>query len=273
MVNLRSGGTPGLTEEYVPKRRQNRGSEDRTPENRTPEPAGSLPTPITVCRSAPGVFEIDKTILEESNESNNAYEDLVDEMSENTVDPSGQVSGVSEETLMRLEIAELQREVEMIRASREALTTNASGNEMSEDLVNYLQRRGRTTAIMKILAEFRDQVKHIKKSVILTGSANYPMWREEILLAAKQSETDDILNQKQSAPEDGASMDMQRFWTERNVWLYNHMWSAISPAARSHFTIPSDHQLSAYILWTIIEENFSERPAVRRTRLRNYSVF
>ncbi|KGY15864.1 hypothetical protein PABG_11106 [Paracoccidioides brasiliensis Pb03] len=59
-------------------------------------------------------------------------------MLENTVDPSDQVSGVSEETLMRLEIAKLQQEVEMMRASREILTINASSNEMSEDLMNYL---------------------------------------------------------------------------------------------------------------------------------------
>ncbi|ODH12596.1 hypothetical protein ACO22_08107, partial [Paracoccidioides brasiliensis] len=54
------------------------------------------------------VFEINKTILKESDKSNNAYEDLVDEMSENIVDPSDQISEVSEETLMRLEIAKLQ---------------------------------------------------------------------------------------------------------------------------------------------------------------------
>ncbi|ODH45541.1 hypothetical protein GX48_08385 [Paracoccidioides brasiliensis] len=251
MVNLRSGGTPDLTKEYAARTRRNR--RDRTQENRTPEPAGSLPTQNTDSRSAPGAFETDKTILEESDESNNAYDDLVDEMPENTDGQSGQVSGVSEQTLMKREIAKLQREVERMRASREALPANASSDEMSEDLANYLQKKGKTTTTIKILAEFREQVRNIKKPVILTGSANYPMWREEILLAAKQSETDDILEEKQFAPEDGASTDMQRFWTERN--------------ARSHFTIPSDRQLSAYTLWTIIEENFSERPAVRRSRL------
>ncbi|EEH36587.2 hypothetical protein PAAG_07005 [Paracoccidioides lutzii Pb01] len=175
MVNLRSGRTPDLTEEYMPKRRQNQGSENRTPEIRTSEPTGSLPTPITVCRSAPGAFEIDKMIPEKSDESNNTYEDLVDEMSENIIDPSGQVSGVSEETLIRLEIAKLQQEVEMIRASREALITNASDNEISKDLANYLQRNDSIIVIIKILTEFRDQVKHIKKSVILINFTNYLM--------------------------------------------------------------------------------------------------
>ncbi|KGQ00717.1 hypothetical protein PAAG_12622, partial [Paracoccidioides lutzii Pb01] len=78
-----------------------------TLENRTSELADSLSTSITICRSVSEAFEIDKTILKESNKSNNAYEDLIDEMSENTVDPSNQVSGVNEETLMRLEIAKL----------------------------------------------------------------------------------------------------------------------------------------------------------------------
>ncbi|EEH50307.2 uncharacterized protein PADG_06386 [Paracoccidioides brasiliensis Pb18] len=185
MVNLRSGGTPDLTKEYAARTRRNR--RDRTPENRTPEPAGSLPTQNT------------------DNESNNAYDDLVNKMPENTDGQSGQVSGVSEQTLMKREIAKLQREVERMRASREALPANASSDEMSEDLANYLQKKGRTTTTIKILAEFREQVRNIKKPVILTGSANYPMWREEILLAAKQSETDDILEEKQFAPEDGAS--------------------------------------------------------------------
>ncbi|ODH12795.1 hypothetical protein ACO22_07909, partial [Paracoccidioides brasiliensis] len=53
-------------------------------------------------------------------------------------------------------IAKLQQEVKMMKASREALTINTSDNEMSEDLMNYLQRKGRNIIIMKILNEFRD---------------------------------------------------------------------------------------------------------------------
>ncbi|KGQ01138.1 hypothetical protein PAAG_12176 [Paracoccidioides lutzii Pb01] len=88
MVNLRSGGIPDLTEEYMSKRRQNQGSENRTLENRTSEPTDSLPTSITVCRSAPGAFEINKMILKESDKSNNTYKNLVDEMLENMIDSS-----------------------------------------------------------------------------------------------------------------------------------------------------------------------------------------
>ncbi|KKZ64491.1 hypothetical protein EMCG_09526 [[Emmonsia] crescens] len=90
----------------------------------------------------------------------------------------------------------------------------AGGIDMIADLTDYLQRKGRTPAIAKILSEFS-----------LTGSANYPMWKEEILLAARQSKTDDILNDRQES------------------------------------------QLSAYSLWSVIEDNFAKRPAVRRTRL------
>ncbi|OJD26502.1 hypothetical protein ACJ73_02114 [Blastomyces percursus] len=120
---------------------------------------------------------------------------------------------------------------------------------------------------MKILNEFRDQVKHIRKPVILTGKTNYPVWREEILLAARQSETEDILEEEQMAPAEDASPDMKRFWKERNMWLYNNMWSAIAPQARAHFTVPKESELSAYALWVIPQNNFAERPAVRRTRL------
>ncbi|KGQ01197.1 hypothetical protein PAAG_12143 [Paracoccidioides lutzii Pb01] len=59
-------------------------------------------------------------------------------MSENTVDSSNQISGVSKETLIRLKIAKLQQEVEIMKASREILIINASSNEMSENLANYL---------------------------------------------------------------------------------------------------------------------------------------
>ncbi|OJD10224.1 hypothetical protein ACJ73_09881 [Blastomyces percursus] len=231
MANLRLGGTPDLTKDY-------------------------LPTPATDRRAAPGAFELDKTIEEESNDSNIEYEDPVnDTMSDNA----------SEETRMRLEIARLQHEVERMRTGR---ATEVSVDEnISADLADYLQRKGRTSGIMKILNEFRDQVRPIQKPVVLAGSANYPMWKEAILLAARQSETDDILDEKQiSGPNGDASPDMQRFGKERNMWLYNYIWSAIAPQAKSHFTIPKEFELSVYALWSI-EDNFAERPAVRRTRL------
>ncbi|OJD12431.1 hypothetical protein ACJ73_09352 [Blastomyces percursus] len=181
MVNLRSGGAPDLTKEYVPTRRKNL---------ETPEAQGSnasLPTPATDRRIASlGAFEPDETIEEESNDSNIEYEDPVndDTMSDNASGPSGR-DNASEETRMRLEIARLQHEVERMRAGR---TTEASANDenVSADLADYLQRKGRTSAIMKILNEFRDQVRPIRKPVILTGSANYPMWKEEILQAARE---------------------------------------------------------------------------------------
>ncbi|EGC48719.1 nucleolar protein NOP2 [Histoplasma capsulatum var. duboisii H88] len=264
MVNLRSGGTPDLTKEYVPTRRRTGGPQ--TPEAQ--ELNAGLPTPATNRRViAPGAFEPDETIEEESNDSNNEYEDPVDNnaMSDNAGGPGGR-NDVSEETCMRLEIVRLQHEVEQMKASR-ANATSASDENFSPDLAEYLQQMGRTSALVKLLGEFRDQVRSIKKPVILTGSTNYPMWKEEILLAARQSQTRNILEEKQTGPKENASNDMQRFWNERNMWLYNYMWSSIAPQAKSHFTIPKDSELSAYALWQIIEDNFAERPDVRRTRL------
>ncbi|OAS99554.1 uncharacterized protein BDCG_00728 [Blastomyces dermatitidis ER-3] len=262
MVNLRSGGTPDLTKEYVPSRRKN----EKTPEQQTQDHR-SLPTPITNRKAAPGAFEPDETIAEEQSDESNVYEDpvegIISEMSGNAGGPSGRNdnSSASEETRMRLEIARLQHEVERMKTSR----GDPAGDEMGADLAEYLQRKGKTSVIMKVLEEFRSQVRLIKRPIVLTGSINYPMWREEILLAAEQSETDDIL--EGNGLGENATMDMQRFWKERNLWLYNYMWSAIAPQAKAHFTIPKESKLSAYALWTIIEDNFSERPAVRRTRL------
>ncbi|OJD10298.1 hypothetical protein ACJ73_09848, partial [Blastomyces percursus] len=154
----------------------------------TPEAQGSnagLPTPATDRRTkAPGAFEPDETVEEESNDSNIEYEDPVnDAMSDNAGGPSGRDSA-SEETRMRLEIARLQHEVERMTSGR-ATEASANDENVSADLADYLQRKGRTSAIMKILNEFRDQVRPIRKPVVLTGSANYPMWKEEILLAAR----------------------------------------------------------------------------------------
>ncbi|KMW68028.1 hypothetical protein, variant [Blastomyces dermatitidis ATCC 18188] len=236
MVNLRSGGTPDLTQEYIPRRR----GVQETPENQTPEPSGPLPTPVTSRKAAPGAFEPVEEMIDKSNESNNEYKDPVgDTMSDNAGGPSGQSDNTSEETRMKLDIARLMLEVERLKAGRSE--SSASNEDISADLANYLQRKGRTPAIVKIL--------------------------KEILLAARQSETDDILNDRQVSPDEGASMDMQCFWSERNIWLYNYMWSAITPQAKSHFIIPKESQLSAYSLWSVIEDNFAERPAVRRTRL------
>ncbi|KLJ05369.1 hypothetical protein EMPG_11162 [Blastomyces silverae] len=109
---------------------------------------------------------------------------------------------------MRLEIVRLQHEVERMKAGR-GNETLASDENVSLDLAEYLQQQGRTSANMKILDEFRDQVRPIKKPVILTGSVNYLMWKEEILLAARQSQINDILDEKQTGPKENASNDMQ----------------------------------------------------------------
>lgn len=52
-------------------------------------------------------------------------------------------------------------------------------------------------------------MRFIKKPVVLSGSGNYPIWKEEILLAVRQSETDDILEKKQTDPDDNINIDMQ----------------------------------------------------------------
>ncbi|EEQ86563.2 uncharacterized protein BDCG_01683 [Blastomyces dermatitidis ER-3] len=165
-----------------------------------------LRTPATNQRTiALGAFKVDDTIVEERpDESNNDFEDPVgdtSEMLDNAYGPSGyDTNPASEETRMRLEIARLQHEIERMKAGR-ANETLASDDNVSADLAEFLQKQGRTSALMKILGEFRDQVRPIKKPVILTGSENYPMWKEEILLAVRQSRTIDIIDNKQIGPQ------------------------------------------------------------------------
>ncbi|EGE84390.2 hypothetical protein BDDG_07335 [Blastomyces dermatitidis ATCC 18188] len=107
MVNLRSGGKPDLTKDYVPM----------------------------------WAFEPDETIAEEQSDESNEYEDPVEgisEMSDNVGGPSGwnDNSSVSEETHMRLEIARLQHEVECMKTSR---GETLASDEMGADLAEYLQ--------------------------------------------------------------------------------------------------------------------------------------
>ncbi|EDN09539.1 predicted protein [Histoplasma mississippiense (nom. inval.)] len=75
-------------------------------------------------------------------------------MSDNASGSDG-CGDVSEETHMRLEIARLQYEVQQMKASRGE--TSASDDNISADLASYLQRKGRTSAIVKVLNEFCDQ--------------------------------------------------------------------------------------------------------------------
>ncbi|OJD24847.1 hypothetical protein ACJ73_03782 [Blastomyces percursus] len=211
-----TSGTPDLTKEYVPSRRRN----PETPEAQQGLNAG-LPTPATDRKTAPRAFELDDTIEEEdSNESSNNFQDPVDDdaMSENAGCPSGRDSA-SEETRMRLEIARLQHEVERMKASR-----------------------GEPSAAEEISADLELPSTEGKNPVVLTGSANYPMWKEEIILAARQSETNDMLEEKQESPDEDASQGPFHY-TQR---------------------VPV---ICAYALWTTVEDNFAERPAVRRARL------
>ncbi|EDN05370.1 predicted protein [Histoplasma mississippiense (nom. inval.)] len=118
MVNLRSGGTPDLTKDYVTTRRRR---SPQTPEAHQEGLDAGLPTPATNRRViAPEAFEPDETIEEESNESNIEYEDPINDnkMSDNA-GGSGSRDDVSEETRMRLEIVRLQYEVQQMKASRE----------------------------------------------------------------------------------------------------------------------------------------------------------
>ncbi|KGY15037.1 hypothetical protein PABG_12152 [Paracoccidioides brasiliensis Pb03] len=82
------------------------------------------------------------------------------------------MTSASEETHMRLKIVRLQHEVERMKASR-ANETLANDDNVSADLTQFLQQQGRTSALMRVLDEFHDQVRLIKKSVVLTGSTNY----------------------------------------------------------------------------------------------------
>ncbi|OJD24664.1 hypothetical protein ACJ73_03968, partial [Blastomyces percursus] len=250
MVNLRSGSAPDLTKDYVPPSRRTQ----ETPDNEVKNESGSLPTPTTARRRPMEARELT------SEESGSEFEDPMSDRSS-----SGQRDREGAETVrMRLEIVRLQHDIERLRASRDA---GPAGGDLDADVADYLQQKGRTPSIMKIIKQFKQQVRLIAEPVRLLGSVNYPTWREDVLRAVEHSETDDILGNKELSPAEGASLCMQRLWRERNSWLYGYMWSSISVQARAHFTLPKDNQLSAYMLWSVVEETFAERTSVRRARL------
>ncbi|OJD10661.1 hypothetical protein ACJ73_09731 [Blastomyces percursus] len=96
--------------------------------------------------------------------------------------------------------------------------TATANDDLSPDLASYLRNQGDTSALSRVLTEFRARVKYLQKPHLLKSASDYPIWKEEILLAMKQSHTEDILTTK---PLENASKDMKRFWEERNSWLYN----------------------------------------------------
>lgn len=61
---------------------------------------------------------------------------------------------------MRLEIARLELEIEQMRARRIKSSTSSTEG-LSADLTEYLQQKRRTSALMRILGEFRDQVTRV----------------------------------------------------------------------------------------------------------------
>ncbi|QSS51754.1 hypothetical protein I7I53_07163 [Histoplasma capsulatum var. duboisii H88] len=249
MVNLRSGSAPDLTREYVPLNRRTQ----ETPDNEIKNESGSLPTPATVRRRPMEARELT------SEGSGSEFEDPMSERSS-----SGQRDQEDADIVrMKLEIARLQHEVERMRTNRSASSVR---EDLDADVADYLQQRGTTPSIMKIIKQFKQQVELIAEPVRLLGFANYSTWREDVLRAVEHSETGDILDNKELSPAEGASVCMQRLWKERNSWLYGYMWSSISMQARAHFTLSKDNRMSAYMLWSVVEETFAERPIVQRTR-------
>ncbi|KAG5305345.1 hypothetical protein I7I50_05710 [Histoplasma capsulatum G186AR] len=169
-----------------------------------------------------------------------------------------------EAAVLRHRIAQLDDELRQMRAASTPATAAAQdGNELSPDLAAHLRDQGDTPALSRVLQEFRERVKYLQKPGLLKSASDYPIWKEEILLAIKQSHTEDILTTK---PLENASKDMKRYWEERNSWLYNLIWSSVSVEAKSLFTIPQD-SLDSSALWKVIEASFSERVEIRRVRL------
>ncbi|OJD13022.1 hypothetical protein AJ78_06475 [Emergomyces pasteurianus Ep9510] len=261
MINSHSVNDPDLTGGDKPNREA-----DQTPENID---NGPLPTPA-MTRQVPALAE--EAPLKK--ESSSDFEDPMSDTNPNRMGHGkraldGHGNSMSEETRMRLEIARLEYEIQRMKAGK-SMASTAAGDVVSADLAAYLQQRGETPAVMKVINEFRLQVKLLRmKPTMLVGSSNYPMWREDVLIVAKRSGTNDILMNKELAPKEGASMDFQRFWEERNDWLYCYMWFAISAKAKTQFLMPKKNQMSAYMLWSVVEETFAEPLWIRRGRLFN----
>ncbi|OJD16817.1 hypothetical protein AJ78_03060 [Emergomyces pasteurianus Ep9510] len=69
-----------------------------------------------------------------------------------------------------------------------------------------------TAVLRQRIAQLNVELQQMRASIATANT------HKEILLAIKQSHTEDILTTK---PLETASKDMKRFWEERNSWLYN----------------------------------------------------
>ncbi|OJD10597.1 hypothetical protein AJ78_08438, partial [Emergomyces pasteurianus Ep9510] len=155
-MNLRSGGTPDLTKEYMPT---------RTRSIQTPEAQQGLETSLSTPDinqkiAASGVFKLEDNKQNDSNSKlNNNFQDPADNRMSDASDQSDH-DNASEKTCMRLEIVRLQHEVELMKASRE--TAFISKRNVNLNLTEYLQQCRRMSALVKILDKFKDQIRLIK---------------------------------------------------------------------------------------------------------------
>ncbi|KAG5303451.1 hypothetical protein I7I50_10218 [Histoplasma capsulatum G186AR] len=154
---------------------------EETPENQTSAP-GSFPTPITTQRPQYQAPE---------------HKEMADQ---------------DEAAVLRHHIAQLDDELHQMRAASTPAAAH-DGNELSPDLAAHLCDQDDTPTLSRVLQKFQKHIKFIQKPGFLKSASDYPIWKEEILLAIKQSHTEDILTTK---PLENASKDMKQYWEEHN---------------------------------------------------------
>lgn len=127
----------------------------------------------------------------------------------------------------QIEMLKLQIELEKLKRENLQLAQRvqtqqgtqpaASTEEVSPDFKEYLQSKGvYSEKLQRQLTEFWKVSKLATKTQSLVETPNYPMWREDVILAAKNVEVYYILEDCQKAPGESLGTEMTILWKEHN---------------------------------------------------------
>ena len=167
--------------------------------------------------------------------------------------PEGQI-----ELDKQLKLARIQLKIVRLQRAINRQPTQAAELGTSKAFKAYVQcEYGPKSEVGQYILAFHEKVKVIQKPALLTSTQTYLTWWENVLLAAKQADVDDILLEGQMEPpvEDEGIV---KLWHMKNTWLHTFIWSTVSMQAQLRFKAPDE--IVAYMLWNLLEGTFAEQP-------------
>ncbi|WEW56930.1 hypothetical protein PRK78_002389 [Emydomyces testavorans] len=172
---------------------------------------------------------------------------------------------IKERTEVQLAMLSLRRKAAELEKENQDLRKEAESHESSEAFERFIKGEADPASrVGRYITSFYQKVQTINGPETLTSSANYPTWKDEILLAAELAGIARILKNKEREPPH-KDIRVKQLWDVWNKWLYGFISTSISAQAKMYFKRPE--RLIAYDLWETVESTFSEPPDLRRESL------